>query len=128
MIQVVHSFILGRRSKSEIEKPPSSSDIHQIRRPDSHPPNQMIVAFDPDRYIFVFNVFIYVHVHICICGFAYIYFSFFKVYFIFVFSFEVDDNFESTSDNTIVSVEPKQADPSSHYYIDGLDPDRQVII
>ena len=54
-------------------------------------------------------------------------FLFFKFILFLFFSFEVDDNFESTSDNTIVSVEPKQADPSSHYYIDGLDPDRQVI-
>ncbi|XP_019857869.1 PREDICTED: uncharacterized protein LOC105314389 [Amphimedon queenslandica] len=64
-----------RRSKTEVEKPPPSSDIHQIRRPGSHPPNQMVVAFDPD-------------------------------------SFKVDDNFESTSDDMLVSIEPKQANPS----------------
>ncbi|XP_011406845.2 PREDICTED: mitogen-activated protein kinase kinase kinase 7-like [Amphimedon queenslandica] len=84
-------LLTRRRSKTEVEKPPPSSDIHQIRRPDSHPPNQMVVAFDPD-------------------------------------SFEVVDNFESTSDDTLVSIEPKQANPSSQYYIDGLDPDRQPYI
>ena len=60
----------------------------------------------------------------CTCSFAYSVLSLFYCF----FSFEVDDNFESTSDDTLVSIEPKQADPSSPYYIDGLDPNQQVII
>ena len=49
--------------------------------------------------------------------------NYFLKFILLFFQFLVDDNFESTSDDAIVSVEPKQADPSSQYYIDGLDPD-----
>ena len=65
----------------------------------------------------------YIYVFFCL----YLFFYFVKVNLLLFFSFEVYDNFESTSDDTIVFVEPKQANPSSHYYIDGSTSNNLII-
>ena len=45
-------FVTGPRSRTEVRKPQSSSDIHQMQRPVSHPPpppDRVIFAVDPEK-------------------------------------------------------------------------------
>ena len=45
-------FATGPRSRTEVRKPTSSSDIHQMQRPVSHPPpppDRVIFAVDPEK-------------------------------------------------------------------------------